>query len=79
MNIQALAIAVAATTGIVEVLKKTGLPSRWAPILSLVVGFGMTLLFTHSFSWETVAVGILTGLSASGVYSGVKSVSTPTS
>lgn len=74
MDITALGIAVTATVGVVEVLKKTGLNSRLFPVLSLVVGFGMTLLFTHSLSWASLQVGILTGITASGAYSGVSTI-----
>lgn len=79
MDISALGIAVTATVGLVEVLKQTGLNSKWSPLVSLVVGFGMTFLFTHQVSISTAEIGILTGLAASGAYSGVKSVVSPSS
>lgn len=74
MNIESLAIGVTATVGLVEVLKKTGLNGKWAPLLSLVIGVGITFLFTQSLSVATLAIGIMTGLSASGAYSGVAAV-----
>lgn len=77
MDPTTLGIIVAASLGIVEVIKKTGISSRWYAVVALVVGFGMTLLFTHSVSWATLYLGVIAGLSAAGVYSGVKTTITP--
>lgn len=76
MDIQALGIAVTATLGIVELIKKIGFNSRFAPLVSLFVGIGMVFLFTKQINLGTLAIGIITGLTASGVYSGAKSVVT---
>lgn len=76
MDIQSLAIAVTATMGLVELLKKVGFPSRFSPLLSLVLGIGMVFLFTKSINLGVLGIGVITGLTASGFYSGVKSVAT---
>lgn len=77
MNLQIIAIATATTTGLVEVLKKTGLPNRLVPLLSIFVGIGMACLFSQAFSWAIVGIGVTIGLTASGLYSGVKATVTP--
>jgi len=70
---------VAVVIGLVEVLKSQGMPSRYAPVASLTLG----LLFA-GLAWcqdptlgqplEVALWGIVTGLSASGLYSGQKAV-----
>lgn len=78
MDITALAVAVSATTGLVQVLRMaTNLKSRFIPLLAYAVGILMTFVFTHSFAWTTLAIGILTGTSASGIYSGIKTLANP--
>lgn len=53
--------------GLVGAVKAVGLQSRFAPLASLGIGVGLALLLNaHPL------VGIIAGLSASGLYSGVK-------
>jgi hypothetical protein len=60
--------------GIVEALKTAGLPSKYAPVVSLMLGVLATVsVFGNSIVWE-VMNGLLVGLSASGLYSGIKKV-----
>lgn len=62
--------------GLVEIIKTAGLPSRYAPIASLLVGVGVSYLFGWS-EWQWgILNGVVYGLSASGLYSGVKAVAT---
>lgn len=62
--------------GLVEIIKTAGLPSRYAPIVSLLVGIGVSYLFGWS-EWQWgILNGVVYGLSASGLYSGVKAVAT---
>lgn len=66
------AVAVAlipVTTGIIEVIKRLGLDSKFAPLLSILVG--IALMFLTIVAWQVaVAQGIIIGLAASGLYSG---------
>lgn len=72
MEATALTVAVVVTIGITDIAKKVGLPVRFAPLFSLVIGVLATFLFMESISWSIVAIGVVTGLTASGAYSGAK-------
>lgn len=58
--------------GIVAALKMAGLPSRYAPILSLLLGMSLAYFLSPIPNIENVVNGIIAGLSASGLYSGAK-------
>ncbi len=61
--------AVAITYGLVEVVKLTGLPTRFSPISSLIFGLLIVYVGTKfSITPETIINGIAVGLSASGLY-----------
>ena len=69
-----LTITIPVLIGIVEMFKMAGLPSRFAPFISvgcgvLIIGFvgGDAPLVSR------ILEGVIAGLSASGLYSGVKS------
>ena len=65
-------IAIAIVVGITEVIKRaSGLNTRYAPLLSLIVGIGIVLLGDAPLK-ESIITGIIVGLSASGLYGGVK-------
>ncbi len=65
-----LAIAVPVILGLVEVFKKL-VPSKFAPLISVILGVGVVTLFANGqFNVQILLVGIMTGLSASGLYSG---------
>lgn len=59
--------------GIVEILKRVGLPIKYSPLAALALG-----LFFGVFYVETVKagviVGLMVGLSATGLYSGTKNL-----
>ena len=58
--------------GLVQVIKAAGVPSKYAPLVSIILGIGFVALTT--VAWQAfVAQGIIAGLAASGLYSGVKS------
>ncbi len=59
--------------GIVEVLKRAGLPIKYSPLASLVLGLLFGLFFIESFK-EGLIVGLMVGLSATGLYSGSKNL-----
>ena len=70
-----LAVAILMTTGLVEVIKRAGLNSRYAPLASLLLGtICMYLLSNFVFSPEIISSGIIAGLSASGLWSGTKAL-----
>lgn len=57
---------------LIEVLKIAGLPSRYAPLFSLVLGVTGAAAVTMSVSPTTIVSGLVVGLSASGLYAGTK-------
>lgn len=63
-----------ATMGLVEVAKSAGLDSKYAPIVSLVVGMTLGIATSLDNIGRGVIVGIAIGLSASGLYSGTKTL-----
>lgn len=68
-----ISLAIAMTVGLTEVIKRTNLLSdRYKAVTSLVVGILVTALMHASFSFEIAFTGIVVGLSASGLWSGVK-------
>jgi len=61
--------------GLVQVVKQVGLPTKFAPLASIVLGFGLVAL--TSVTWPVAIVqGIIVGLAASGLWSGSKSTLT---
>lgn len=68
---------IAITVGIVQVFKKAGLRSKYAPLISLGVG-----LIASWLGWlvdpypvgEMILTGLVIGLSASGLYSSSKTL-----
>ncbi len=57
-------------------LVKNFLDSKWSPIVSLVLGVGAAFIVPEVSIQLTVLQGILVGLTASGLYSGIKAVVT---
>ena len=55
--------------GLVEAVKRVGLPSRFAPLVSIGLGILGSFLIYQDPVQATIN-GILSGLSASGLYSG---------
>lgn len=70
-----LAALVAVVTGVTQAAKKAGLPSKYAPLCSLVFGV-ITLLGVTLFevTVSNVIIGLAVGLMASGLYSGSKAL-----
>ena len=57
---------------VVQAIKMMGLPTKFAPIISIGVGVGMGLLVNDSFTMtQNLLSGVIYGLSASGLYSGI--------
>jgi len=55
--------------GISQLLKKRGLDPRVIPIFNVLLGTGISLLYSNDFDFlESIQQGLIIGLSASGVY-----------
>lgn len=61
--------------GLVELCKQSGLPDKWSPVLSVLLGLlaGMFALDVSNL-YEGIVVGLALGLSATGLYSGTKNM-----
>ena len=57
--------------GLVQVAKKAGLASKYAPVISVVLGIAGVWVLQNNIEWIS---GVIIGLSASGLYSGGKTV-----
>lgn len=55
------------TIGLVQVAKRIGLKSEFAPLLSILFGFGLVAIAGASWQ-QIIAQGILVGLCASGLF-----------
>ena len=58
---------------IVQLAKMFNMPSRFAPLLAVILGVGLNLS-NGIFYVEKVIEGIIIGLSAAGLYSSTKSI-----
>ena len=57
--------------GLIEVIKAAGVSSKYAPSISIILS--IALLGLTGITWQMMIVqGIIAGLAASGLYSGVK-------
>jgi len=55
--------------GISQLLKKIGLDPRVIPIFNVLLGTGLSLLYSNDFDFlESIQQGLIIGLSASGMY-----------
>ncbi|MHA1303383.1 MAG: hypothetical protein ACTSPI_06755 [Candidatus Heimdallarchaeaceae archaeon] len=69
----AIILMATATTGLVEIIKKLEIDTKYIPAISLVVGIFMSWCVAgFTFSAETFLVGIIFGLGASGVYDNIQ-------
>lgn len=69
--------AIPVIVGLVQVIKGVGLPNKYAPVASIVLG--VTILAIVGLAWQAFLIqGIIVGLSAAGLYSGSKAVFSPT-
>lgn len=59
--------------GLVEVLKRAGLPKKFLPLSSLIFGIAAGIFYINPEDLKAgIIVGLMMGLSASGLYSGTK-------
>lgn len=62
-------------TVLVDILKRAGLPVKFAPLCSVLIGITIGILFENSAGIkEGILIGIVMGTSASGLYSNGKEV-----
>lgn len=73
MSITVIAILVPVIIGLVGVIINFGLSSKFAPLLCIVFGYIGVALLSHSWGSQSILVGIVTGLAATGTHSGVSS------
>ncbi len=72
MNIGIIAGAGLVIMGLVGCLTTAGMPKRFAPACAVVIGVILSCLLVKPFGIMTVLVGIVTGLTACGMYGGTK-------
>jgi len=67
-------ILIALIIGLTEVVKRLGLNTKWCPLLAVALGIGLNFLvkFIGGAGSELLIGGIVAGLTAVGLYSGVK-------
>lgn len=70
MDITAIqATLVPVVLAIVQLIKGVGLPTKWAPLLAVVLGFtGVWMTLGHM----DILTGITVGLASAGLWSGAK-------
>lgn len=59
-------LSIPAIIALVEALKHSGMNSKYAPIIAILIGVG------YGFALGDWMAGLVLGLAASGLYSGVK-------
>ena len=57
--------------GIVEVVKRAGLPVKFSPLVSVALGVIFGILYVQPLL-DGIIIGLMVGLSATGLYSGSK-------
>ncbi len=68
-----LALMVALVIGLVEVIKRVNLVgNRWLPLIDIALGLGAGYLLVGNDVKQIVIQGLIVGLSAAGLFSGVK-------
>ena len=70
MNETIIGLSVLVIMGICQAIKYAGVNTRWIPIIAIVLGMGGAVYF-GGVNWLSLAAGIIAGLSASGLYSGL--------
>ena len=70
MNITAIVILIPVIVGLVGVITQIGMPTKFAPIACIVLGYVLVCLLNHFWGAESILVGLVTGLAATGGHSG---------
>lgn len=78
MEVVALGGITAVIVGMVEIVKRVGMPSKFAGLLAVCLGVFAAISLSASQGsilwYESVRDGIIIGLTAAGVYSGSKAI-----
>lgn len=61
-------------TGLVQLFKMAGLKSKYSPFIAVILGILFGLFYFSSNIKEGILIGLVVGLSASGLYSGSKNM-----
>ena len=68
-----LTLVTAVVIGLVQSAKILGMPTKFAPVLAIVLGvLGTSTLAMYQFSPEIIFAGVICGLTACGLWSGTK-------
>lgn len=60
--------------GIVELFKRGGLPVKYSPFVAVTVGLLFGIFYINADIKQGIIVGLMLGLSATGLYSGSKNI-----
>ncbi|KQL54503.1 hypothetical protein AN964_14010 [Heyndrickxia shackletonii] len=60
--------------GIVALLKGAGFPAKFSPFVAVVLGLAFGVFYMDTSIKQGIIVGLMLGLSATGLYSGTKNV-----
>lgn len=74
MDFTNISLMVAIVMGLSEVFKNLGLNSKLIPIVNLILGIIVGIVYSGLGIKNGIATGIIVGLTASGFYSGTKNV-----
>jgi hypothetical protein len=65
---------VAIITGLISLAKEAGLPAKWSPLLSLLLGVLVGVFYVSSNLSTGILSGVVLGLASVGLYSGPKNI-----
>jgi hypothetical protein len=69
------AVIIAIIMGLAETVKQIGFSKKFLPLFNIVLGVAAFFVWQGFDEWQTALFsGIVAGLTASGLYSGVKNV-----
>ena len=83
MDFISMLVAAPAILAVVNLCKNYGLPSKWAPVVSILAGgvLGAIASYLQTGGFDAlpahILMGLVTGLTASGVYDVAVTVGTP--
>ncbi|GIN39750.1 MULTISPECIES: hypothetical protein [Heyndrickxia] len=60
--------------GLVELAKRAGLPIKYSPYVAIILGLLLSFFYLTDNIKEGIIVGLMLGLSASGLYSSSKNI-----
>jgi len=69
-----LGFLAAIVLGLVEVVKRCGMPTKFVPLLAVIIGIGLSILILVGGWGEMIISGIVIGLTAVGLFSGASNV-----